>query len=543
MTLTKPMQSLWILLDTETSGIREPVFVVELAAQRMRGWEPVGEPFRRLLNHNADMSPEASRVNGYTREILERDGDPPLDVYADFAEYVGGLPLVSYNLKYDLDNVLQPEWSRLGIAPIGQRGFCALELTQRLLDPAGNHKLQTLRQYYRLPARGAHTALGDVETVVDLMQQVLRSLAEQRGLSTWEEIVDFAAATWYPSRIAFGKYKGRDYHEATNDPDLHGWLKWLAQANNQRSAAMGRWYLDQLKSGRSFAESQFPITGAPASDSSEVVVYRAAERATLSSLVESARERLADLEAQYTQEHHAVEVVRSQLFEKLRPFYQKRDELMLKVSYRRKYLDSLLVGGEEEGEEVKKEYEQAQADTNQEYEETAAQIGQNQPLSDEEEHELKRLWKKLVRLYHPDRYAHDTEKQELYTRLTSEINRARDKGDIHLLREIAEDLDGFLAREGLVGLNLDDDSDLTKLRTLYDSLQARIMELLETLDELRKSSDYELYLMTREEPGLLQKIADAQASDIATEITELETGAAKLAEEIESLTGASNAVG
>ena len=144
MTLTKPMQSLWILLDTETSGIREPVFVVELAAQRMRGWEPVGEPFRRLLNHNADMSPEASRVNGYTREILERDGDPPLDVYADFAEYVGGLPLVSYNLKYDLDNVLQPEWSRLGIAPIGQRGFCALELTQRLLDPvpAGNHKLQ-----------------------------------------------------------------------------------------------------------------------------------------------------------------------------------------------------------------------------------------------------------------------------------------------------------------------------------------------------------------------------------------------------------------
>ncbi|MCP5205494.1 MAG: exonuclease [Pseudomonadales bacterium] len=538
-------QTPWILLDTETSGIKASVFVVELAAQRMCGWEPEGEPFRRLLNHNADMSPEASRVNGYTREILERDGDPPLDVYTDFAEYVGDLPLVSYNLKYDLDSVLQPEWSRLGIAPIGQRGFCALELTQRLLDPvpAGNHKLQTLRQYYRLPERGAHTALGDVETVADLMQQVLRSLAEQRGLSTWDEIVNFAAATWFPSRIAFGKYKGRDYHEATNDPDLHGWLEWLAQADNPRSAAMGRWYLDQLESGPPFAETQPPVTGAPASDSGEVVVYQAAEYATLSSLVADARERLADLEAQYTQEHHAVEVVRSQLFEKLRPYYQKRDELELKISYRRKYLDSLLVGGEEEAEEVEREHEQAQAETKKQYDEIARQAVQNQPLSDEEEQELKRLWRKLVRLYHPDRYAHDPEKQELYTRLTSEINRARDRGEIQRLREIAEDLDGFLAREGLGGLNLDDDSDLKKLRALYDSLQARIMELLETLDELRESSDYELYRLTQEQPGLLQKVADAQASDIATELTELEAEAAKLAEEIENLTGAPNAVG
>lgn len=69
------------------------------------------------------------------------------------------------------------------------------------------------------------------------------------------------------------------------------------------------------------------------------------------------------------------------------------------------------------------------------------------------------------------------------------------------------------------------------------------MELLETLDELRESSDYELYRLTQEQPGLLQKVADAQASDIATELTELEAEAAKLAEEIENLTGAPNAVG
>ena len=75
----------WIVLDTETNGLLPPIAVVELAAQRMRGWDPVGPSFRFLLNQNAEISPEASRVNGYTREILERDGEQPLTVYRAFA--------------------------------------------------------------------------------------------------------------------------------------------------------------------------------------------------------------------------------------------------------------------------------------------------------------------------------------------------------------------------------------------------------------------------------------------------------------------------
>ena len=115
--------------------------------------------------------------------------------------------MVAFNLSYDLDEVLWPEWAGLGVAPIGSAGFCALRLAQRLLDPvpAGNCKLQTLRQFYRLPERGAHTALGDVTTVIDLLGQVLRPLAERLGLKTWPQLIEYAAAPWFPSRIAFGK--------------------------------------------------------------------------------------------------------------------------------------------------------------------------------------------------------------------------------------------------------------------------------------------------------------------------------------------------
>jgi DNA polymerase-3 subunit epsilon len=76
----------------------------------------------------------------------------------------------------------------------------------------------------------AHTALGEVLTVIDLMQQVLRPLAERRGLDTWEKIVGFTSDEWFPSRLSFGKFKGRLYQEAGNDGKLKSWLECLAES-------------------------------------------------------------------------------------------------------------------------------------------------------------------------------------------------------------------------------------------------------------------------------------------------------------------------
>jgi len=234
----------WIILDIETTGLAAPIHIIELAAQRMRGWEPVGDPFRKLLNHQAEVPDEASRIHGYTRDTLERDGESPHAVHATFADYADGLPIVAYSLDFDLEQALKPEWARLKIAPIGSAGFCALRLAQRLLDPvpAGNCKLETLRQYFNLPERGAHTALGDVLTVVDLLSSVLRPIAEERGLDTWAKLADYAREEWYPSRLTFGKYKGRSIQDAHKNPELRGWLEWLAGSSNAQSASMGYWY-------------------------------------------------------------------------------------------------------------------------------------------------------------------------------------------------------------------------------------------------------------------------------------------------------------
>jgi len=42
-------------------------------------------------------------------------------------------------------------------------------------------------------------------------KQVLRPLAEKRGLDTWEKIVNFTKDEWFASRFSFGKFKGRHF--------------------------------------------------------------------------------------------------------------------------------------------------------------------------------------------------------------------------------------------------------------------------------------------------------------------------------------------
>ncbi len=542
----------WVLIDTETTGLTAPIWVVELAAQRMRGWEPHGQVFRRLLNQNANIPLEASRLNGYTQEILERDGELPSIVYRDFATYVESLPIVSYDLEYDLEEVLKPEWQRLGINPIGVSGFCALRLAQRLLDPvpARNCKLQTLCQYYGLPDRAAQTALGNIQRVADVFSKVLRPIAEQRGLNSWKNICAYAEAEWYPSRIAFGKFKGRDFRDAHRDRAVNDWLKLLAASTNARNALMGRWYLNQLEHDTETAESAEGTTAAlddnagaqlssvSAKEQAGLIIYADLEVERLHKLVTLARARLAEVEATYTADRCAVDAMQATIYRLVQKHYQARDNLRLIIGYREKYLKALLRGGEQEAEEIAGTYEKAKAESDANYNEAQGATAKRKEWTSDEENELKALWKKLVLLYHPDRFASQPDKIETYQKLTGVINRAKEEGDIDLLREIANDPHGFILRQGWTSLDFSDDLEIKTLRKLLATLQLEIVNMIESLNKLHESSEYELYKLSIKQPGLLQRVANEQINAIAAEIVELETEAERLKAEIVELTGA-----
>jgi DNA polymerase-3 subunit epsilon len=229
--------------------------------------------------------------------------------------------------------------------------------------------------------------------------------------------------------------------------------------------------------------------------------------------------------------------VQAVLFRRLREHYQKRDRLRLTVDYRRKFLDSLTRGNRQEGMKAAEDYERAQTQSDKDYEELAAAADKKKQLTAEQEAELTQLWKKLVKLYHPDRFANEPDKLETYHKLTAAINQAKDTGDIETLREIADDPEGFLLRKGWAKLDFSDQEELAQLRRLHDTLQKEIAAVTESLKELRSSPDYELCQLAEQKPGILDELAAERAKQLEVDNAELELQAERLAEEIKQLGG------
>jgi DNA polymerase-3 subunit epsilon len=143
-----------------------------------------------------------------------------------------------------------------------------------------------------------------------------------------------------------------------------------------------------------------------------------------------------------------------------------------------------------------------------------------------------------VRLFHPDRFAQQPDKRETYEKLTGAINKARDEGDIDLLRDIGADPSTFVLRQGWSGLDFDDETEAKSLRRLYATLQVEIVKMLDALNELHESPDFQLYVLSEKQPGLLEQVADDQIKALVIEIAQLESEAVKLKQEIDELIGA-----
>jgi hypothetical protein len=75
------------------------------------------------------------------------------------------------------------------------------------------------------------------------------------------------------------------------------------------------------------------------------------------------------------------------------------------------------------------------------------------------------------------------------------------------------------------------------LRRLYETLQLEIITVLESLNRLRESPEYELCQLSERKPGVLEELAAERAKLLDKESAELERQADRLAGEIKELSG------
>lgn len=446
----------------------------------------------------------------------------------DLYKLIHGSCLISFDAALIRNAHLSPLFADGNIAFPEFTGISLRDLTQRLLDPEAEscRSLETLSLSCGIAKPEPHEPRSAVFSMAMLLNDVLWPRLEERNLIEWDQIASFVATPWFPSRFAFGKYKGRHVQEASEDPELKAWLKRMSESNNSQSASMARWYLDQLSTA-------FLVDPG-------LVVYTSPELEDLQARIATAREQLAELDAEYTREHQAVAVVQSQLFLLLRPSYERRDQLRLQIDYRRRFLDALLHEGEEGAAKVTEQHRKARYENERSYEEASREASNTTSLNNEEQQELRSIYRRLAVLYHPDRYAQDPTRQGAYETLMKLINAARDSGQIDRLREIARDPNGFLLSQNLTTLDLHEDSEYDKLQLLLERLQQKIQEVQQSLDQLRQSSGYELWQLSLNDPNFIKDLAADQIKELEAEISELQAEANTLAGEIKTMTGKSD---
>ena len=292
---------------------------------------------------------------------------------------------------------------------------------------------------------------------------------------------------------------------------------------------MGLWYLARLSDA---ADTASQTTTMLRNKSGSDVTFGAEE---LERLVEQVRARLAQIETEYTQEKSNVSQVRSKIFLLVQDTYQRRDQLKLVVAYRERFLDSLVREGREQADAISEEFSAEKDSVDADYQDAADEAENTRVLSDEDALRMQQLWKKLVRLFHPDRYHDDPAKKETYEKLVATINAARDECDLELLELISKDPMAYIARQGWGGIDLQEALGFKELEKLYTTLQLEVIKIIELLGELRDSPDYELYKLSEVNRAVIEEVAQEQIETLDQEIEALQTKANTLKVEIEEL--------
>jgi DNA polymerase-3 subunit epsilon len=190
-----------IVLDTETTGL-DPGSghrIIEIACVEVVDLMPTGNAFHRYVDPERDIDPDAERVHGISRHLLQGKpvfGDP--DVGAALQDFVGDSALVAHNARFDRA-FINMELERIG-RPIFQedRWVDTLALAQKRYPGAFNN-LDALCKRFKvsLADREKHGALVDAgllaqvyfelrggrETVLDLGPRLMDAARASTSLS------------------------------------------------------------------------------------------------------------------------------------------------------------------------------------------------------------------------------------------------------------------------------------------------------------------------------------------------------------------------
>jgi DNA polymerase-3 subunit epsilon len=164
-----------LVLDTETTGL-DPATgdrVLEVAAVELINLVPTGRHYHVLIDPERDVPEEASRIHGFTREMLI--GKPKFpEILPGLLEFLGDDPVVAHNAVFDF-NFLDHEFKRAGAQPIPRSRMVDTLVLAKKRFPGLPNSLDALCRRYGIDnsMRTSHNALLDVQLLAQVYLELM----------------------------------------------------------------------------------------------------------------------------------------------------------------------------------------------------------------------------------------------------------------------------------------------------------------------------------------------------------------------------------
>lgn len=156
------LPSEFIVLDLETTGLDpERHEIIELGAIRANRDSDTHMCFQSLVKPKKPIPRKITQLTGITQGAVEADGRSLEEVFPEFLNFIGDLPLVTFNAAFDM-RFLQKAALQHG-AEVRNRYACALKMARLAWPGLPSYRLTDLAKLGNLSTANTHRAVGDCE--------------------------------------------------------------------------------------------------------------------------------------------------------------------------------------------------------------------------------------------------------------------------------------------------------------------------------------------------------------------------------------------
>ena len=144
---SKLLSSTYVVFDTETTGFNAGIndSIIEIGAVKMEHGVII-DTFDELINPGKDIPENITRLTGISNEMV-KDKDNEETVVKKFKEWIGDLPLVAHNAKFDM-SMLNMAYYKYGLGEIKNTVLDTLIISQLINKNLKRHNLTALAKNY-----------------------------------------------------------------------------------------------------------------------------------------------------------------------------------------------------------------------------------------------------------------------------------------------------------------------------------------------------------------------------------------------------------